>query len=638
VEYKSDSITQLANQLMHHKRLYYAGAPAISDTAYDALEAKLQQLAPNHPALSYVGSDSTSLGAKVAHAAPMLSLAKTYDLADLQSWQDGQAVVGMYKVDGNSLSVLYEDGKLQLAKTRGNGRLGEDVTEKAAWVADILPSIDAKQRIEIRGELYCTETGFVTIAEEFAALGIERPTSPRNIVAGLLGRKNHFHLARYFNFFGFDVLFPDGEKAFKTEMEKFDWLTSAGFATPEQELLENFAAVELYLAKVKLAMAEGEIGLDGAVFSYNDLRLHDELGNTSHHPRYKMSYKWQGETAVVTIKNFLWATSRLGYVTPVAVVEPVFLSGAEITNITLHNAAHVRTFNLKAGDRIEIIRSGEVIPKFLSVVEEVKGTFSWPDRCDSCGTKLEFDDVRLKCVNVSGCPAQQMGTILNWIRNADIDDLSEKRLEMLVDAKLVRTVGDLYRLSVDDFLKLPMTKAKMATKLFQNIQNSKSLDLARFLNGLGIEGTGLTSWEKILEEYSSLKDVRAASVEGVLKIHGFAEKSAKQIVEGLAQRAALIDDLLSVGVSPKPPASNLFDKNGVLAGKQLAITGSLSLPRAKIEELIKQAGGRPASSVSKNTFAVVTNDTDSTSSKMKKAIELGVPIWSEERLLKELKK
>jgi DNA ligase (NAD+) len=632
--YNSDEVTELANEIMRHKRLYYAGKPEIPDAQYDRLEAKLETLAPEHPALKFVGTDEVSEERKVFHDKPMLSLQKTYDFDELLSWTDHEDVMGTWKVDGNSLSLIYEGGHLSLAKTRGNGRQGENVTDKVRWVSDILPRITQEYDFEVRGELYCSEHRFAQLVDEMMALGLERPSNPRNIVAGLLGRKVHTHLMRYFNFLAFDIHSDEDELQFQTENEKFQWLKELGYRLPHPKLLKDQKAVKAYIEDVKEQMNEGEIGVDGAVFSYNRIALHHELGATSHHPRFKISYKWQGETATAKIKDLTWATSRLGVVTPVAVIEPVSLSGATITNVTLHNAEHVKAYNLKPGDHIEIVRSGEVIPKFLEVKKAAPGEYSWPEKCASCGHRLEFDGVRLRCPNQMGCPAQKSGMILNWIRSAEIDDISEKRLANMIDQGLVSEVPDLYDLTEEDFLELPLVKEKMARKLYQNIQASRDISLPRFLNGLGIEGAGLASWEKILEHYPSLEQVRQISTDELAEIEGFAEKSATQIVTGLRMRQDLIDRLLAVGVQPREfHAKEAGRGDGPLADKNVVLTGSMSRPRSELEAMIKKAGGHPTSSVSSQTFALVASDPSSNSSKMRKAKQLGIPIWSEDDLL-----
>lgn len=637
--YAADRVAQLAEEILRLKRLYYAGKPGATDSAYDNLEDELRRLSPDHPVLAVVGAGVTDDGgAKIQHTEPMLSLQKTYERADLTTWMGTEEVVGTVKVDGVSLSVLYEKGALKLAKTRGNGRIGEDVTAKVLWIPDVRPHLDLPVTCEIRGELYCTEPNFLKLSDAFAALDLERPTSPRNVVAGLLGRKSHIDLARYFNFFAFSVAGPDGALGLTTEEEASKWLENQGFRLPHARLIKSEEELDEYLEFVRALADDGDVGVDGAVFSLNSFARQRALGNTSHHPRFKISFKWQGATAVSTIRTVAWATSRLGVVTPVAVIEPVNLSGATITNVTLHNAAHVKAYNLKAGDQIEVVRSGEVIPKFLQVVRPAPGEYAWPDTCRACATKLVFDDVRLRCPNTDACPAQQLGAILNWIRAAEIDDLSDKRLQPLIDLGKVRWAPDLYRLTPDDFCAIPLIKEKMAAKLHANIEKSKQLPLARFLNGLGIEGAGLTTWEKLLETFHGLEPLRAATAAQIADIDGFADKTAEQITLGLAEKSALIDALLKAGLKPDvtPYLASARATDGPLVGKTLVITGALSRPRAEVERAIKTAGGKCSGAVSKATHAVVTDEPESTSTKMKKARELGIPIWSEADLMKAI--
>lgn len=634
--YDPQRVAFLAQEVMRHKRLYYAGRPKIEDRDFDRLEAELRALAPDHPALRFVGTDLISESRKVQHDRPMLSLEKTYVLKDLNEWIDGHAVVGMWKIDGNSLSLIYRRGKLTLAKTRGDGRVGEDVTDKIRWVGDVVPVLggpgeELPEVVEIRGELFCQNEAFLWLSGEMVERGLERPTNPRNIVAGMLGRKTNFDLARNFSFVAFDVELVGQPAVFKREWSKMTWLQAQGFKLAGAELLKSREACEPYLESVKGVMDLGEVGVDGVVFVYDDVSLQHEIGETSHHPRYKLSYKWQGETAHSVITGMTWATSRLGNVTPVAVIEPVFLSGATLTNVTLHNAAMVRANNLKTGDRIEVVRSGEVIPKFLAVVEAHPGTYHWPESCPSCGGVLEFDEVRLRCPNEKGCPAQQARGILNWIQNAEIEDLSEKRLEQLLELGLVQEIPDLYRLTKDDFLKLPQTKEKMATKLFKNIEKSRQLPISKFLSGLGIEGAGRTTWDKLLEVFHGLDGLLAATESDIAAVEGFAEKSGQQIVSGLKAKSALIAKLLNAGVQPQRSAA----RGGAalsLKGKQIVITGALTRPRSEVEDAIRAAGGSPGSAVSKNTYAIVTDDPASESSKMKKGRELGIPVWNERKL------
>ena len=633
--HESQRIRQLAHELMRHKRLYYAGHPEISDQDYDKLEDELRKLSPEHPVLDFVGTDITSTSAKASHEIPMLSLQKAYDEKTLFSWKGKHEVVGCWKLDGNSLALIYENGRLTMAKTRGNGRIGEEVTDKARWVGAINPKLKEDGNVEVRGELFCRLASFGELSSEMVRLGLERPSNPRNIVAGILGRKTHGDLARFFDFCAFEVIPKDQKLRFSSEWQKIEWLKQAGFALPGPRLLSDESDVATYLEEVKDIMEGDDIMLDGAVFTYNDIDVHEDLGATSHHPRYRMSFKWQGETACACISRVIWATSRYGVVTPVAMIEPVSLSGAKITNITLHNALNVMNNNIKAGDEIEIVRSGEVIPKFLRVVTAQDGSYELPDRCPSCGENLSFDGVRLRCPASDRCPAQNLRSILNFIKCMEIDDLSEKRLEKMIELGLVSSIPDLYRLTEDHLLTLPSTKQKMAKKLLKNIEASKERPLAQFLCGLSIEGTGLTSFEKLLDHFHDLKSLQAATVEQIESISGFAKKTAEQIVEGLAARHTLIDQLLAVGVSPtiENVQTTLDGRPLPLAGRQFVITGKLSMPRSELENLIKRSGGKPTSAVSQHTFALVTNETDSASTKMRKARELGIKVLNEQDLL-----
>lgn len=630
--YDAREIEKLAYDIMRHRKLYYEGTPEIADPDFDKLEEKLRILSPQHPALSAVGSEVTTSGEKVAHKIPMLSLQKVYEESELLKWQDSEEIIGSWKVDGNSLSLVYESGKLVMAKTRGNGRQGENVSEKAGWVSDIVPSVFEEWNFEVRGELYCSEENFATLAKDMISRGLERPTNPRNIVAGILGRKSHFDLARYFSFLAFDLIIEEESEPFRLEEEKFEWLSKKGFSLPGPKKLSTGDETLSYLKSVREMMSSGQIGLDGAVFSYNDLETQRAMGHTSHHPRFKMSFKWQGETAVATINSFTWSTSRNGIVTPVAVIDPVHLSGAKITNITLHNALHIRTYDLNIGDRIEIVRSGEVIPKFLRVLSSKSEGFAWIDRCPSCDAALEFDDVRLLCPNTDFCPAQKIGAILNWIKYAEIDDLSEKRLESMIELGLIEGIVDLYRLSVADLLKLPLTKEKMASKLHANIQNSRKMGLPQLLSGLGILGMGRTSWEKIIEVHPSLDLIRKLTLSDIISIDGFAEKTAEQLVAGIKAKKTLLDELLGF----IDPVLDVVQADSIFEGKTFVITGKLNLPRSEISQSIKKYGGKVGSSVSQNTYAIVTASPDSQSTKMEKARKLGIPIWSENKLFDEM--
>lgn len=620
-------IKELEGLIIKHKALYYQGRPEISDHAFDQLEDELKKLDPTNLALTIVGSTS-SASDKIKHDKKMLSLEKTYVLDDLVSFMGTEEILSTFKLDGISCSLVYENGHLVLAKTRGDGTYGENITPKVLWISSIPKWINIKNKIEIRGELYCEEKDFFHLSDEMVERGFEKPTSQRNIVAGLMGRKDNLEFCRYLKFMAFDFIHED-HHFFKKEADKFKKLEECSFIIPEIEIHTKKSSLENVIEKAKNFMSEGDYQIDGLVFTYNKLSLHDEMGETAHHPRYKMAFKFQGESKVTTIKEIVWSISRNGILTPVGEVEPVELSGALIGRVTLHNYGLVKQFNLKKGDRIEIIRSGEVIPKFLNVIESSKNHFEIPSTCPSCQSKIEIDDIRLFCRN-DLCPGKNKEIILNFIQKIGIEDLSGKRLEDLIEAGLVREIQDLYKLKQEDLLKLDKVKEKLSTKLIEGIEKTKSVDLSTFLSSLGISGGAYNKCEKVVHAgHDTIEKVLNLSSEDLIKIEGFAEKSASEFYESLKEKRKLIKDLIALGFEFVKEEK----RETKISGLKICITGALSEKRNVIEDKIRECGGVVVSSVSKNTDILVTNDTDPSSSKFKKALELKIKIITEKELI-----
>lgn len=618
------SIKELEKLLLYHKELYYKGRPLISDEDYDKLEAELKKIDPDNPVLQVVGSLFESVTDKVAHQRKMLSLDKTYELKDLLRWKGVEDIISVFKIDGSSCSLVYEEGKLVMAKTRGDGSFGENVTSKVMFIKDI-PLHTGEGSFEVRGEIYCTESGFSHVAEEMKLLSLETPTSQRNIVAGLLGRKENIHLAKHLSFKAFDYI---SEEKFQLEHQKLEHLKKLNFDIPDYQIHKNEKTIQEAIDEAQEFMSKGDYLIDGLVFIYDRLTLHDQLGETSHHPRYKMAYKFAGETKNTKIELIEWGVSRNGRLTPVAHVVPVELSGAMIARVTLHNYGIVKNFDLKAGDKIEIIRSGEVIPKFLSVVSRGEGKLNVPTNCPSCESLLQIDDIWLNCVN-KDCPSKVKEEILNYIHKAGIDDLSDKRLEEMIKQGLVTHIPDLYTLTVEDFFKLDKVKEKLAQKIYNNIQKSKEQKLSTFIAAIGVEGVSITKCEKIINAgYSTLDKIQALTLEQMMQIEGFAEKSSTYILNSLESKRELIDKLQSLGV--KILAEEIHIGEGILNAAKFCITGELSIPRSEMSKIIKRNGGIVVSSVSKNTDFLLTNEIDGTSSKFVKAKSLGIKIINED--------
>lgn len=627
----SKRIHELEKLILHHKERYYQGHAEISDEAYDKLEAELKKLDPENPVLQLVGFKQSESTAKVEHQKKMLSLDKTYDENDLTKWIGKEDVLSVFKIDGSSCSLIYENGHLVMAKTRGDGTLGENITKKAVFIPDIPKYIPGNKNLEVRGEVYCIEKNFFVLSKEMTDMGLEAPTSQRNIVAGLLGRKENIQLCRHLSFQAFDLI---SDEKLKKEHEKLDYLKESGFLTPDYIVHKGAKDLNNRISEAKDFMGNGDYLIDGMVFVYDDLKLHGELGETSHHPRYKIAFKFAGETKVAKINEIEWGVSRNGTLTPVALIEPTELSGAMIGRVTLHNFGMVQNFQLTAGDKIEIIRSGEVIPKFLGVVEKSGNKFTYPQQCPSCNSQLKVEDIWLFCENEL-CPTKVKEEILNYVHKAGIDDVSDKRLDEMISKGLVETIPDLYRLKVDDFLLLEKVKDKLANKMFENIQKTKHQSLAQFISAIGVEGVSITKSEKIISQgYNTLEKILGLTIDKLLEIEGFAQKSSESILKSLSKKKPLIEELVSVGVVVK--ADEIASGEGPLKGLKFCITGELGQPRPQIEKMIKQQGGVIAG-VSKNLNYLVTNEEESSSSKFVKAKSLGIPIINEDMLMKLIK-
>lgn len=622
-------IQKLEKEILRHKALYYQGQPEISDVEFDKLEDELKKIDPKNGALLAIGSGPTSVE-KVKHEKKMLSLEKTYQLEELLSWKGDESVVSTFKLDGISCSLLFEVGHLVMAKTRGDGSFGENILNKILWIKEIPKLISEKNKIEIRGELFCDEEAFYNLSIEMEKIGLEKPTSQRNIVAGLVGRKDHLELCRHIKFMAFDYL---SEENFFYESQKFKTLEALQFSVPEIKIHQDKTSIEQAIALAKEFMSEGDFQIDGLVFTYEKIALHEELGETSHHPRYKMAFKFQGESQKTQLKKIVWNVSRNGILTPVGEIVPVEFSGAIVSRVTLHNYGMVKANNLKEGDEIEIIRSGEVIPKFLSVIKGSRNQFQIPEACPACSEKIAIEGIRIYCPNKE-CVGKNKEMILNFIQKIGIENLSEKRLEELMDARLVKNIPDLYLLKESDLMKLNKIKEKLSSKLIESIYKTKKTDLTLFLSALGLSGGAHGRCEKIVRAgYNTIEKILALSENELIQVESFAKKAAKDFMDSLDEKRSVISELLMQGFVFTVEET----RQTKITGKKICITGALFEKRSLVEEEIRKAGGIIVSSVSKNTDILLTNEKDPTTSKFKKAIELKITIYTEEEFKRLLK-
>lgn len=618
---------KIADEILKHKELYYKGNPTISDEEFDNLERSLKDLNPNHPVLNLVGHIVESKE-KIKHSKKMLSLDKCYDFNKFLEWKGSEDVLGTYKIDGSSCSLIYKNGTLVTAKTRGDGSFGENILPKVLYIESIPKTIEEKKEIEIRGEIYCTDKKFDSLKKQMDSLNLALPSSQRNIVAGILGRKDNIFLSKSLEFQAFEVF---GDENFETEESKFIFLEKQSFKTPEFKIYSEDIEIKNFLDKAEDFIQNGHYLIDGLVFTFNNCKLHDRLGETAHHPRYKMAFKFQSETKEAKIESIFWGISRNGILTPVALIEPVDLSGALVSKVTLHNFGLVKEENLKAGDTIELTRSGEVIPKFLKVINSTEGNIKIPNTCPACKSELLIQEIRLVCEN-DECSGQLKESMQYFLSSMGIEDVSSKRIEAMLEANIISDIPSFYKLTKEKLLSLDKVKDKLADKILNNIEQSKKVSLIKFINSLGISSLGTQKIEKIIHSgFNTIELFLSLSVENLVSIDGFAEKSAVDIIASIKKKRKIIESLLSVGIEFSKVEK--IESNSNINGLKFCITGTLKRKRSDIQKMIKNLGGEIASSVTAKTNYLVCND-DSTSSKFKKAQQLGTTIITEEDLYK----
>ena len=629
MEKKITKLKKLEGKIREHKALYYQGRGELLDEEYDELEDQLRSMNPQSHVLNLVGTKKLS-SSKVKHKVEMLSLDKTVEREELDKWIGDRDVISMYKIDGSSCSLIYREGKFCQAKTRGDGFFGEDITKNIEWIGEIPKQVKMKN-CEIRGEVYCKKDNFFKLSQEMKDLELDIPRSQRNIVAGLIGRKDNIEFCRYLSFFAFDII--SNEIVFKTEKEKIDYIKNdLKFFVPKTILHKKKEKIDKVIEATKSFITKGGYLIDGLVFSYNDLFYHKEMGHTAHHPRYRMAFKFKGKAKRAKIKEIIWSVSRNGHLVPVANIEPIELSGATVSRVTLHNYRLVTKNRLKKDDEINIVRSGEVIPKFIEVLKSSSKKFEIPKRCPSCNKIVQEEDVHVVCPN-KDCPDRKREEILDFIHKIGIQGFSIKRLRIVMDAGLVQEIPDLYRLKVEDLMSLERTKEKLANGIILEIEKSKRCSLVVFLSALGISGGAYNKCKKIVQSgFNTIDKIKNLSVEGLCQIESFAEKSAEVFINSLSSRRVVIHDLLRLGFDLQK--DNFGSGDLALFGKNIVLTGKLSRNRLDIEKEIRENGGSLFSSVSKKVDYLVINDKDSQSSKAKKAREMGVPMISEEEFFK----
>jgi DNA ligase (NAD+) len=653
-------IEKLRDEIRRHDELYYVeNSPEISDREYDHLLEELQKLEEANPQLITPDSPTQRVGGRpaegfpeVVHTRQMLSLDNSYNIDELRAFDDrcrrlaeGRALeyVAELKIDGLSLSLQYEDGVLARGVTRGDGRIGEDVTQNARTIRSIpLRLKTQKQKIdsalEVRGEAFIPRDVFEKTNAEREELGEPRFANPRNAAAGAIRQLDSRLVARRkLDMFAYDLL-VNGRKPFPTHWEALDWMERAGFrVNPHRKLCTTIDEV-IEFANEKEALRD-DLGyeIDGLVVKVNSTSLQDEFGQTQKAPRWAIAYKYPARQESTQVLDIFVSVGRTGAITPVAILEPVVLAGTTVSRATLHNEDEIRRLGVKIGDWVLIEKSGEVIPKVLSVVTSKRTgkekDFEPPQNCPVCGGLISRPEgeVVARCV-AADCQAQLMGRLLHFAsrRAMRIEGLGDVLAEQLVAANLVKDVGDLYSLTLDQVAGLTRMAKKSATNLLAQIEASKSRDLANLIFALGIRHVGERTAGILAYELGSLERLASASVEELDAIPEIGLTVAESVHDWFDDEGnrALCDRLRAAGVKTESERRSSATVDERFAGKQFVLTGTLGdFTRDEARALIEARGGRVNSSVSKKTDYVVAGE--AAGSKLDKAESLGVSVIDE---------
>ncbi len=643
-----------------HDRLYYVeNAPQVSDQEYDRLLKRLKALEDVHPEFITPDSPTQRVGGEPAaefkqarHIVPMLSMDNTYSAEEMKEFDErvrknlkgaSFEYITELKIDGVSVSLLYENGKFIRGATRGDGINGDDISNNLKTIRSIPLEFQGDaagipRLIEVRGEAYMTKEGFEAINKKKESLGEEPFANPRNACAGSLKLLDPRLVAkRHLDIFIWGTGHIEGLKL-KAHLEVLQYLKSAGFRTnPDSKLCRDIDEVIEYCGSWRERRGKLEYAIDGIVIKVNDLAQRDALGVTTKSPRWMMAYKYPAEKALTELEDIIVQVGRTGTITPVAILKPVHLSGTTVSRASLHNFDEIKRLGVKIGDKVYVEKSGEIIPKVLSAAKEKRTggerAFHIPAKCPACGSKLAAgpDEVAIRCEN-AGCPAQIKEKTLHFAsRDAmDIEGLGDAIVDQLVDKAFIKDYGDVYYLEFERVKGLERMAEKSAQNLIGAIAKSKENDLNRLVYALGIRHVGERAAWLLAENFNSIARLSDASLEEITAIEGIGPVIARSVCSFFRnhENLKIIKKLKSAGV--KMAASGASPSaSGRLLGKTFVLTGVLkSFTRGDAEELIRRLGGRPSSSVSKNTDFVVAGE--GPGSKLDKARELGVRIIDEE--------
>ena len=663
-----DEIGKLREEIRGHEFLYYVrNQPEISDRDFDELMRRLIDLERAHPELITPDSPSQRVGGEpakefpsVRHSVAMLSLDNTYSVEELAEWdrrvrelagREDIEYVAELKLDGLSMSLVYEAGMLARGITRGDGTEGEDVTPNVRTIRTVplrvapakMKAMGSPGRFEVRGEVLMTRKAFEEANAQREAAGETRFANPRNSAAGTMRQLDpKIVAARRLDFFAY-FLYVNRRQALAKQSETLDALEAMGFkVNPHRRVCRTFGELQGFIDEYEGRREKLEYEIDGIVVKVDETALWDELGATAKSPRWAIAYKYPARQAKTVILDIRAQVGRTGTLTPVADLKPVDVSGVTVTHATLHNMDEIERLGVHIGDTVVIQRAGEVIPQILKVAERAKDgrEFRMPKYCPVCGGAVvrSEGEVAYRCVNVA-CPAQLKESLLHFAgrRAMDIDGLGEALVDQLVDAKIVQDAADLYSLTEKQLADLERMGEKSAANLVLEIKESKKAGLARLIYALGIRYVGERTAQWLAEHFHSLDRVGAAKEKDLVQVEEVGPRIARSIYDFFRERRNLkvLEKLRQAGLRFEEEKAHKAE--GRLAGKQFVLTGTLEhFSRDEAAQRIEAAGGRVTGSVSKKTDYVVVGAEPG--SKLDKARALGVKMIGEGELLALLAK
>ncbi len=649
----------LKEEINKHNYNYYVNDnPTISDYEYDKLFAELKQIETEHPELITPDSPTQRVGSvsekflPFTHTHRLYSLDNTYNYEDLKLWYEkiqkeyGSEIelVCELKIDGLAIALTYENGIFTRGVTRGDGITGEEITQNLKTIKAIPLKLKDNVSLDVRGEIYMPKSSFEKLNAENLEKGEKLFANPRNAAAGSLRQLDSTITAkRDLSMFTYTLVADGLNNPPKTHYESIMYMKEQGFkVNPNIRLCKNAEEAIAYCKEWENKRFDLDYATDGVVIKVNKTAIQEDLGFTSRAPKWATAFKFPPEEISTVVESIELGVGKTGAITPVANFKPVQLAGSTVSRATLHNFDEIKRLDLRIGDTVLIKKAAEIIPKVIKVVDtpnhNERPIYTPPTVCPACGQKLETieGEVNLYCVNPL-CSGQLKAKIEFWASKdaMDIDSLGPSIIEQLFEKNMVKTPADLYKLTVEDFMKLDLIKEKSATNLYNAIQESKTRPLKRFITALNIKNIGKETSDILARAFGTLENLKHAEFDKLKELNGIGEITAGEILKFFEnpKTQQLLDELEKSGVNPEPAQ---MAKSDTLKGKTFVLTGTLkNMTRNEASDIIKLHGGQTSSSVSKNTSYVLAGE--SAGSKLDKAQSLGITILTEEDFLEMIK-